>query len=73
MKRVTELALYSEGIIMDITAEVLLRERLLELGVSPGRTLKVMRRLPLGGPIIVQAGSLCLALRLSEAEQVWVQ
>lgn len=57
---------------MDVTAQPLVRERLLELGLAPGRTLKVLRHLPFSGPTIIQAGSLFLALRREEADQVWV-
>ncbi len=73
MNRVTDLDLLHEARIVDITADQIIRERLLELGLSPGRAVKVLRRLPFGGPLIVQAGSLFLALRFSEAEQVWVE
>ena len=71
--RVADLEVQAEAIIVDITAPSPVRERLLELGLSPGLTLRVLRRLPLAGPVIVQVGSLFLALRGDEAEQVWVK
>lgn len=73
MRRVLDLQINSESRVVDITAEPVVRERLLELGLGPGRSIKVLRRLPFAGPLIVQAGSLFLALRREEAEQVWVE
>jgi Fe2+ transport system protein FeoA len=73
MTRVSELNLNLEKHIVDITAAPIVRERLLELGLAPGRTIIVLRQLPFLGPIIVQAGALVLALRRDEAEQVWVE
>lgn len=73
MRKITDIELNTLSKVIDISAEPLIRERLLEFGLSPGRTVKVLRRLPLAGPIVVQAGSLFIALRLSEAEQVWVE
>lgn len=58
--------------IVDVTAEPFVRERLLEFGVAPGRLLRVLRKLPFSGPVIVQVGTLFIALRREEADQVWV-
>lgn len=73
MVKLTELATGAEGQIVDITSENLVRERLLELGVAPGRGLRVVHRLPLSGPMVVQAGSTFIALREFEAETIWVE
>lgn len=43
-------------------------ERLEEMGLSKGRSLNLVRRIPFGGPYIVQAGSSFIALRADEAE-----
>jgi Fe2+ transport system protein FeoA len=74
MIKISELKINTLGTVVDITAEPLLRERLLELGLAPGRTLKVLiNNLPFSGPIIVLAGSLTVALRHNEADSVWVE
>jgi Fe2+ transport system protein FeoA len=73
MTRLTDLDHERASRIVDITAEPVVRERLLEMGLSPGRSIKVLWRLPFFGPLIVQAGSLFLALRFVEAEQVWIE
>jgi len=71
--RITDIEFHTEATIVDITAEPAIRERLLEMGLSPGRSLRVLRHLPMGGPWVVLVGSLFLALRGEEAEQVWVK
>ncbi len=74
MMRLTEIEPQKVYFVKDVTAEPLLRERLLELGLAPGRSLQVfINNLPLSGPIVVLAGSLAVALRRSEAECVWVE
>ena len=73
MLRTSELKLGAMSKIIEISAEPIIRERLLELGLAPGRQLKVLRALPFSGPIIVQSGSLTLVLRREEAEQIWVE
>ncbi len=73
MVRVTEIPLNTEKQVVDITAESAVRARLLELGISPGRSVKVARRLPFNGPLVLHAGSLSVALRVEEAEHVWVK
>jgi ferrous iron transport protein A len=59
--------------VVDIAAEPTVRERLLEMGFAPGREVCVLRHLPFGGPLIVQAGTLVVALRHTEASCVWVE
>ncbi len=58
--------------IADLTAESIVRERLLELGLAPGRSVQVLKICPFGGPIVVRAGSLSLALRQNEADHIWL-
>lgn len=48
------------------------RQRLLDLGFQPGRTLRVLRNAPLNDPIEVQLGDTFIALRRQEAEHVEV-
>lgn len=43
-----------------------IHQRLLDFGFYEGMQIKIMRRLPLGGPWIIQADSLYMALRDEE-------
>lgn len=72
MIRVSELKVGLVGQIVEINAEALLRNRLLEMGFIPGSSVVVKRKMPLGGPIVVQSGSIFVALRSDEAEKIWV-
>ena len=47
-----------------------LRQRLLDMGVTRGAEVRVLRRAPLGDPIEFAIGGYCLALRASEADLV---
>jgi ferrous iron transport protein A len=50
-----------------------LRERLAELGLTPGQTVRVLRRAPLGDPMEVLVRGYRLAVRKDEAEAVEVE
>ncbi len=45
-------------------------ERLMEMGFYRGCVVKVRTRLPMGGPLIVEAGSLVIAVREAEAQSI---
>jgi ferrous iron transport protein A len=47
-------------------------QRLLELGVTPGAMIEVIRFAPLGDPIEVRVRGYHLSLRRREAEAIWV-
>ncbi len=47
-----------------------IRRRLMEMGLLPGSTVKVVRFAPLGDPIDVEIRGYHLSLRRSEASQV---
>ena len=47
-----------------------LRQRLLDMGVTRGAEVRVLRRAPLGDPVEFAVCGFCLALRRSEADVV---
>lgn len=49
------------------------RERLAELGLTPGQTVRLLRRAPLGDPLELLVRGYRLALRRDEAEAVEVE
>ena len=55
-----------------VTGEPLLRERLVELGITPGQVVEVASRAPLGDPLRVRLRRGSLAIRRDEAENVQV-
>jgi ferrous iron transport protein A len=67
------LGLNASATISAIAGEPRLRRRLLELGLVPGVVVKVLRRAPLGDPLVIQVRGYDLSLRKSEAAVVEVQ
>lgn len=49
-----------------------LRRRLLEMGLTPGTIISVVRRAPLGDPIELRVRQYLLSLRLAQASAVTV-
>lgn len=73
MVKVSQMTVGHQSRVVDITAEMIVRERLLEMGVAPGRNIRLVRKMPFMGPFVIQAGSMFLALRADEADHIWVE
>ncbi len=58
------------GRIAAVTGEVGVRRRLLEMGLTPGTVVRVVRFAPLGDPMDIEVRGYHLSLRKSEARQV---
>ena len=65
-----ELAIAEEAAIAAVDAGPRLGRRLLEMGLTSGTTIRVIRRAPLGDPIEAALRGYRLTLRLSEARVV---
>lgn len=48
------------------------RQRLQDLGISPTRSVTVLRRTPFGGPISISVGGLVMALDIQIAQHIVV-
>ena len=48
------------------------RSRMLALGITPRSPVRVLRRMPMGGPIEIEVRGTRLALRLSDAGRITV-
>jgi Fe2+ transport system protein FeoA len=53
---------------LDVSSEV--QAKLLELGIIPGETVRLIRRAPMGDPIEIELLGFRLALRVSEASRI---
>ena len=62
-----------QGVVGEILGEPVLRRRLLEMGLVPGTTVTLLRRAPLGDPLIVHLRNYDVGLRISEAQMVQLQ
>ena len=72
MKRLSELGVGKKGIIRKFSKDEIFI-KLMEMGCIPGELIRVDQIAPLGDPISVSVAGYNLSLRLSEAEQIFVE
>ena len=70
LKRLDEFKIGETGLIKKVEGEGRLRRRLFDMGVTPGATVYLRKKAPLGDPIEVTIRGYELTLRKSEAELV---
>ena len=58
------------GIVTDITAPEPTRQRLIDMGISHGSRVEMVRSAPLGDPILIRVLNTLLALRKQEAQAI---
>ncbi len=65
----------SNGVVVEVRsiAASSLKVKLLEMGITEGKQLKVLFRAPLGDPMAIDVGGYILSLRNSEAELIEVE
>ncbi len=61
-----------EGIVTSLGEKGPLRKRIMDMGVTPGVTIKVIKVAPLGDPIEVNIRGYELSLRKEEAKQIQI-
>ncbi len=62
-----------EGVVTSIGEKGPVRKRIMDMGVTPGAMIKVIKIAPLGDPIEVNIRGYELSLRKSEASQIIVE
>ncbi|HBV68640.1 MAG TPA: ferrous iron transport protein A [Clostridiales bacterium] len=62
-----------EGTVMSIGQRGPMRKRLMDMGVTPGIKVKVVKVAPLGDPIEINIRGYELSLRKAEAENIVVE
>lgn len=62
-----------EGVVVSIGEKGPMRRRIMDMGVTPGAKVKVIKVAPLGDPIEVNIRGYELSLRKDEASQIQVQ
>ncbi len=62
-----------QGIVTSIGEKGPVRKRIMDMGVTPGAAIKVIKVAPLGDPIEVNIRGYELSLRKSEASQIIVE
>ncbi len=71
--RLIELGYSNSATVTAIHGDTLSVERLEEMGLSIGRHVVLVRKIPFGGPYVVRAGATFIALRDSEASFIEVE
>ena len=70
LKTLDKFVVGETGLIKKVAGEGRLRRRLLDMGVTPGATVYLRKKAPLGDPIEITIRGYELTLRKSEAELV---
>ena len=70
LKKLVEFKVGETGLIKNVEGEGRLRRRLFDMGVTPGATVYLRKKAPLGDPIEVTIRNYELTLRKSEAALV---
>lgn len=73
LKRLDEFKIGETGLIKKVEGEGRLRRRLFDMGVTPGATVYLRKKAPLGDPLEVTVRGYELTLRKSEALLVYLE
>ena len=73
LKQLAALTPGETGRIKELEAPVAGQVRLLEMGLLPGRSLRLVRKMPFNGPVEIKLGESYLILRREEASQILVE
>ncbi|MBL8013646.1 MAG: ferrous iron transport protein A [Candidatus Omnitrophica bacterium] len=68
----SDMSVGQQGVIKDFTADNDDYERIVEMGVTPGEHVEIIRYAPLGDPIEIRVRGYLLSLRKAEAERIKV-
>ncbi len=71
--RLTDLPLGKTGQVLELNAEGLLRNRLLDLGLVPETVVEAVRRSPVGDPVAFRIRGALMALRSEESGLVTIR
>jgi Fe2+ transport system protein A len=68
--RLSECMPGEKGKVVDLMVSATYEKRLLDLGLLPGTEVQVVRRAPLGGPIVVRVRGYQVCIRRAEAQHI---
>ena len=70
LKRLDEFKIGETGLVKQVNGEGRFRRRLLDMGVTPGTTIYLRKKAPLGDPLEITLRGYELTLRKDEAQLV---
>ena len=68
-----DLGVGKSGDVLTVGGEKILRRRLLEMGITPGVKVTVLKTAPMGDPIELLLRGYVLSLRLDDAEKITIK
>ena len=71
--KLTDIDTLNSVSILDIKTHEELQKRFYELGLHLGQSIRVVRKIPLRGPVLIELNDSVLALRYEEAECIHVK
>ena len=71
--KLSELNIGSAGKIIRVGGEGALRDKFLDMGLTPKTVVKVIKKAPLGDPIEINLRSYELTLRIADAQKIEVE
>lgn len=72
-KTLAELEIGAQSRILSVEGDSAISRRLLEMGVTPGAPVRVVKNAPFGCPIEIRVRNSHLALRRSEANSIFIE
>jgi len=72
-KRLTELKLNDEGVVVSLECGRMAMQRLLDMGLTPGARIKVSKKGVLGGPVEIRVRNSCVAIGYGLASKILVE
>ena len=73
MKTLKDLKKYEKGIVKEIICNNHIHRRLLDMGLTPGTIVEMIKEAPLGDPLEFKLKNYLLSLRKSEASMVKIE
>ena len=70
MKLLSRLKVGQSGAVKAVLAQGALKQRLLDMGITPNTQIALVKKAPLGDPLEISLRGYTLTLRGSEAEQI---
>lgn len=70
MKLLSRLKVGQSGAVKAVLAQGALKQRLLDMGITPNTQIVLVKKAPLGDPLEISLRGYTLTLRGSEAEQI---
>ena len=72
-KKLSQFKIGEKGVITFVEGEGRVRRRIFDMGITPGASIQLKKKAPLGDPIEVELRGYELTLRKDEAELVTVE